>query len=445
MTKQFYINTMGCQMNVYDSEQMALRLNAAGYTQTEDQAAADVIILNTCSIRDKAEQKVYSFLGRLRPLKDANPGLIIAVGGCVAQQEAQKVLKRIPYVDLVFGTRAVPRLTEHLERIGRTRRQIVDTAMEDDELIPEPLLAESALGEVSRFVTIMRGCDNFCSYCVVPYVRGREKSRTPESILAEVNDLVAKGVAEVTLLGQNVNSYGAKEGLCSFSELLRKINDVEGLKRLRFTTSHPKDFNDDVINAFTMLPKLCHHIHLPVQSGSTAVLARMNRKYTRDDYLAKVRKLRAVCPDMALTTDIIVGFPGETGEDFLQTLALLEEVRYDGLFAFMYSDRSVAPAAKFPDKVPPEVKSERLQRLLELQERLTRGKNEALVGTVQEVLVEGRNSQVATGPAQWSGRTGTNKIVHFEADGALTIMPGMLAKIKIDRALSHSLLGKLTA
>lgn len=445
MTKQFYINTMGCQMNVYDSEQIALRLNAAGYTQTEDQLAADVIILNTCSIRDKAEQKVYSFLGRLRPLKNDNPRLIIAVGGCVAQQEAQKVLKRIPYVDLVFGTRAVPRLTEHLERIERTRRQIVDTVMEDDELIPEPLLAESNCGEVSRFVTIMRGCDNFCSYCVVPYVRGREKSRTPESILSEVNDLVAGGVAEVTLLGQNVNSYGAKEGLCSFSELLQKINGVAGLKRLRFTTSHPKDFNDDVINAFATLPKLCHHIHLPVQSGSTAVLASMNRKYTREDYLTKVGKLREVCPDMALTTDIIVGFPGETEEDFLETLALLEEVRYDGLFAFKYSDRKAAPASQYLDKVPLAVKSERLQRLLELQERLTRGKNESLVGTVQEVLAEGRNLQAEKDLPQWSGRTGTNKIVHFVADDDLNIAPGMLVKVKIERALSHSLLGKLTA
>lgn len=443
MTKQFYINTMGCQMNVYDSEQMALRLNAAGYTQTEDQAAADVIILNTCSIRDKAEQKVYSFLGRLRPLKDDNPRLIIAVGGCVAQQEAKKVLKRIPYVDLVFGTRAVPRLTEHLERIERTRRQIVDTAMEDDELIPEPMPAENDGSEVSRFVTIMRGCDNFCSYCVVPYVRGREKSRTPESILAEVRDLVAKGVAEVTLLGQNVNSYGAKEGLCSFSELLQKISAVEGLKRLRFTTSHPKDFNDDVINAFATLPKLCHHIHLPVQSGSTAVLERMNRKYTREDYLAKVRKLKQICPDMALTTDIIVGFPGETEEDFLQTLALLEEVRYDGLFAFMYSDRKVAPAAQYLDKVPQAVKSERLQLLLELQEKLTRGKNESLVGTVQEALVEGRNQQAEEGLPRWSGRTGTNKIVHFETGDDINIAPGMLVNIKIERALSHSLLGKL--
>lgn len=443
MTKQFYINTMGCQMNVYDSEQMALRLNAVGYMQTEDQAAADVIILNTCSIRDKAEQKVYSFLGRLRPLKEANPRLIIAVGGCVAQQEAKKVLKRIPYVDLVFGTRAVPRLTEHLERIERTRRQVVDTAMEDDELIPEPLLANDAGAEVSRFVTIMRGCDNFCSYCVVPHVRGREKSRTPESILAEVRDLVAKGVAEVTLLGQNVNSYGTKEGLCSFSELLHLINDVEGLQRLRFTTSHPKDFNDDVIKAFATLPKLCHHIHLPVQSGSTAVLERMNRKYTREDYLAKVRKLREICPDMSLTTDIIVGFPGETEADFSQTLALLEEVRYDGLFAFMYSDRNVAPASQYLDKVPKEVKSERLQRLLELQETLTCGKNESLVGTCQEVLVESRNAQAEEGLPQWSGRTGTNKIVHFEVADDKVVAPGMLVKIKIERALSHSLLGKM--
>ena len=442
MTKQFYINTMGCQMNVYDSEQMALRLNAAGYTQTEDQAAADVIILNTCSIRDKAEQKVYSFLGRLRPLKEANPGLIIAVGGCVAQQEAKKVLKRIPYVDLVFGTRAVPRLTEHLERIARTRRQIVDTVMEDDELIPEPLPAADAGGEISRFVTIMRGCDNFCAYCVVPHVRGREKSRAPESILAEVNDLVAKGITEITLLGQNVNSYGAKEGLCSFSQLLKMINDVEGLKRLRFTTSHPKDFNGEVINAFATLPKLCHHIHLPVQSGSSDVLKRMNRKYTREDYLGKVRQLRETCPDVAITTDIIVGFPGETEEDFMQTLALLKEVRYDGLFAFMYSDRAVAPASQYLDKVPKEVKSERLQRLLELQEQLTRGKNEDLVGTVQEVLVEGRNPQAGESLPQWSGRTGANKIVHFEAAEEAGIKPGMLLNIKISQALSHSLLGE---
>lgn len=441
MKKFFYINTMGCQMNVYDSEQMALRLIAEGYVQTEEQAAADVIILNTCSIRDKAEQKVYSFLGRLRPLKDANPKLIIAVGGCVAQQEARKVLKRIPYVDLVFGTQAVPSLTRHLERIERTRCQIIDTAMEDGAEIPEPMPEEGMLGEVSRFVTIMRGCDNFCSYCVVPHVRGREKSRTPESILREVRDLVSRGIAEVTLLGQNVNSYGTKEGLCSFSELLRQINDVEGLKRLRFTTSHPKDFTADVIQAFAELPKLCHHIHLPVQSGSTAVLKNMNRKYTREDYLEKVHALRDVCPDMAITTDIIVGFPGETEEDFMQTLALLEEVRYDGLFAFMYSDRKLAPAATYPEKVAHAEKSARLQRLLELQEKLTRGKNESLVGTVQEVLVEGLNPQSDLG--QWSGRTGANKIVHFETDPtqADTVKPGALVNVVIQRALSHSLLG----
>lgn len=442
MTKQFYINTMGCQMNVYDSEQMALRLTAEGYIRTEDQAAADVVILNTCSIRDKAEQKVYSFLGRLRPLKEENPRLIIAVGGCVAQQEAKKVLKRIPYVDLVFGTQAVPRLTGYLERIERTRCQIVDTAMEDGAEIPEPMLAGDTQAEISRFVTIMRGCDNFCSYCVVPHVRGREKSRTPESILQEVCDLVAKGVAEVTLLGQNVNSYGLKEGLCSFSELLRKINGVKGLQRLRFTTSHPKDFTDEVIRAFATLPKLCHHIHLPVQSGSSAVLRSMNRKYTREDYLHKVRALREICPDMAITTDIIVGFPGETETDFMQTLVLLEEVRYDGLFAFMYSDRALAPASTYPDKVSLAEKSARLQRLLELQEKLTRGKNESLVGTVQEVLVEGLNPQSELG--QWSGRTGANKIVHFEPGPArpAVIKPGVLLNVSIERALSHSLLGK---
>jgi tRNA-2-methylthio-N6-dimethylallyladenosine synthase len=454
LKKNLYINTIGCQMNVYDSEQIAMRLAALGYQQTSSLELADLVIVNTCTIRAKAEQKAFSFLGRLARLKKKKPGLITGVGGCVAQQEGEKIFKRIPYLDLVFGTQAIDRLPALIQKIENKRCRIVDIEMTD-----KPEFAETNGGanqqdsQVSRFVTIMRGCDNFCSYCVVPYVRGRETSRHPDVIINEIKELVRAGIKEVTLLGQNVNSYGTKEGLCSFTELLSRVSKIESLLRIRFTTSHPKDFDENLINAFRTNEKLCDHIHLPVQSGSDRVLKRMNRKYDKALYLDKVAKLRDTCPNIAITSDIIVGFPGESDAEFEETLDLIRTIEFDGLFAFMYSDRPNAPAVKFDHKVSDQIKKERLQILLDLQENLTRKKNQTLVGNILPILAEGFSKRQSSGnlnkphqAVQWTGRTSTNKIVNFfQADnpeGVGEISPGKLVFVKIEKAYSHSLWGK---
>ena len=439
-------------MNVYDSELIAIQMADLGYLQTSAVEKADLVILNTCTIRAKAEQKAFSFLGRLARLKKKKPGLIIGVGGCVAQQEGDQMLKRVPHLDLVFGTQAIDRLPVLISKIEAKRCRIVDVAMTENPDPFEPALVEQSQNPVSRFVTIMRGCDNYCTYCVVPYVRGRETSRHPDNIIKEIKLVVDSGVKEVTLLGQNVNSYGKKEGLLSFAQLLDRVQRIEGLSRIRFTTSHPKDFDQELINAFQTNDKLCNHIHLPVQSGSNRILKRMNRKYTRELYLDKVAKLRDTCPDIAITSDIIVGFPGESEADFNETLDLLKKVEYDGLFAFMYSDRPNAPATQLKAKIPEAQKSERLQILLDLQESYTKKKNEALIGSVQSILAEGFSKKQFSGRLnesnqanQWTGRTSTNKIVNFY-QGDLTadcgeISPGKIVQVKIDKAYAHSLWG----
>jgi tRNA-2-methylthio-N6-dimethylallyladenosine synthase len=452
--KRLYLHTIGCQMNVYDSAQIALRLAALGYEQTPSMTRADVIIVNTCSVRAKAEQKAFSLLGRLSAMKRRRKRLIIGVGGCVAQQEGKKILERVPAVDLVFGTQAIARLPRLIQKIEAKRCRIVDVAMEEAPDGFESAVGIRAESPVSRFVTIMRGCDNFCAYCVVPFVRGRESSRRPESIIREIRTLVENGAREVTLLGQNVNSYGKKQHLCSFPELLSKINEIEGLLRIRFTTSHPKDLSAELISAFKNLDKLCAHIHLPVQSGSNRILKRMDRKYTREQYLDKVAKLRDTCPQIAITSDIIVGFPGETEGDFEQTLELVKAVEYDGLFAFQYSDRPHAPAARMPDKITPALKDRRLQILLDLQQKYTKQKNQALVGSTQLILTDGLSKKQVSGPTdggsqapQWTGRTFTNKIVNFSLDGPpidRESLTGRLIDVRIDKALSHSLSGKAT-
>ena len=453
MDKYFYINTIGCQMNVYDSEQIAARLAGLGYQQTGVLEAADLVIVNTCTIRAKAEQKAFSFLGRLARLKIKNPGLIIGVGGCVAQQEGEKILRRVPQIDLVFGTQAIDRLPLIIPKIESKRCRVVDIALKENPDRPDALPDRRADGAVSTFVTIMRGCDNFCTYCVVPHVRGREASRHPDHIMAEIRGLVQSGVKEVTLLGQNVNSYGKKEGLCSFPELLARVNSIEGLLRIRFTTSHPKDFDSGLINAFKTNEKVCDHIHLPVQSGSDRILKRMNRKYTRELYLDKITELKDTCPGIAITSDMIVGFPGETEADFNETLELMDTIKFDGLFAFIYSDRPNAPAVQFKHKISEEEKRERLQALLGLQENFTRMKNQALVGSVQPILVEATSKKQLSGsfndpqPAvQWTGRTSTNKIVNFyhidSPQGCADIFPGKIVRTKIEKAYAHSLWGK---
>ena len=455
-TKYLYINTIGCQMNVYDSEQIAKILTPLGYKMNSSLEFADLIIVNTCAIREKAEQKVFSFLGRLAGLKRRKPNLIIGVGGCVAQQEGDKIMERMPHVDLVFGTHAISRLPYLIEKIEAERCSIVDVEM--SEIIEEfEFVIESPLDrtdpKATSFVTIMRGCDNFCTYCVVPHVRGRETSRLPESIVKEVKGIVKTGVREVTLLGQNVNSYGKKENLSSFPKLLALVNEVDGLFRIRFTTSHPKDLSDDLVSAFKDLDKLCNHIHLPVQSGSNRILKRMNRKYTRDLYLEKIEKLRNNCPGIAITSDIIVGFPGETITDFEETLDLIKRVEFDGIFAFKYSDRPNAPAARFSDKITDQEKKNRLQTILDLQEYFTTKKNRDLVGSNELILVEGLSKKKVDGNTQnkcqhvqWTGRTATNKVVNFtQFEDTIPrdrILKGKVVNVKIEKAYSHSLWGK---
>jgi tRNA-2-methylthio-N6-dimethylallyladenosine synthase len=453
--KRIHISTIGCQMNVYDANQIAGVLAPLGYTGTDAIESADLVIVNTCTIREKAEQKAFSFLGRLAKIKAANPALIVAVGGCVAQQEGEAILKRMPHVDLVFGTHAIFRLPDMIRRIETTRCRLVDVRLSDTIEFDSPVAGPLSDGQVTAFVTIMRGCDNYCSYCVVPHVRGREASRHPDRILEEIRLRVNQGVREVILLGQNVNSYGNKEELCTFAELLERVNGIAGLERIRFTTSHPKDLSEDLIQAFGHLEKLCRHIHLPVQSGDDEILKRMNRRYTREGYLEKVARLRACCPDMAITSDFIVGFPGETDAQFQATLDLIATVRYDGLFAFMYSDRPQAPASAFSGKISEAVKKERLQSLLDLQEQITMEKHQAMVGRIGQVLVEGlsrgieaADSENAAAPIRWTGRLPSNHIVHFSVSGngsgRKEVLTGTVADIIIEGAHAHSLWGRLT-
>jgi len=438
-------------MNVYDSEKIAGLLSSQGYRRTDRQAAADLVVVNTCAIREKAEQKVFSYLGRLAGLKRRKKALLIAVGGCVAQQEGVRILQRQPCVDIVFGTQALGRLPRLVEQAEAGRGPLTDTGPCDGVEALNGLPAGMQISGISRYVTIMRGCDNFCTYCVVPSVRGREASRSPETVVAEVRELVAGGVKEVTLLGQNVNSYGKKENLCSFAELLERINLVPGLTRIRFTTSHPKDLSEELVNAYRRLGKLCHHLHLPVQAGSDRILKKMNRGYTRRHYLEKVDRIRSVCPGIALTTDVIVGFPGETAEDFGRTLDLIRTVEYDALFAFKYSDRPSAPASRFRDKVSEDEKKQRLKQVLDCQEQITRRKNQQRVGLIEQVLVEGPSKKSAAilpdlGSFQWMGRTSENRIVNFVQEAspsAEPMCPGGLVDVMIEKAFSHSLWGRV--
>ncbi|MCF6180284.1 MAG: tRNA (N6-isopentenyl adenosine(37)-C2)-methylthiotransferase MiaB, partial [Geopsychrobacter sp.] len=364
MQKNFYLETFGCQMNIVDSERIVSMLNEIDYQQVESAEQADLILLNTCSVRDKAERKVYGHLGRFKPLKDARPDLIIGVGGCVAEQEGQKMLDEVAFLDLVFGTHNVHRLPELVQQAEAGNRRISVTGFLDRETRLNLFPQRSELDGVTRFVTVMQGCDNFCSYCIVPHVRGREISRPSADVLAEVKALVEAGVREVTLLGQNVNSYGNKEDEINFAQLVRKVAAIKGLARLRFTTSHPKDLSDELIACFAELDTLCHHLHLPVQCGSNEILQKMNRGYSREEYLATVVKLKKTCPDIRLTTDIIVGFPGETEEDFQQTLDLVAEVGYADAFTFLYSKRTGTAAAELEDKIGARIKQQQFERLL---------------------------------------------------------------------------------
>ncbi|MDD9304695.1 MAG: tRNA (N6-isopentenyl adenosine(37)-C2)-methylthiotransferase MiaB [Desulfobacter sp.] len=442
-----YINTIGCQMNVYDSEKLAGILHAYGYETTQIMEEANLVLCNTCSIRHKAEEKAFSFLGRFAKEKKKRPHLITIMAGCVAQQEGKKAFARLPHLDIVLGTQAFARLGKHLDDFYSGKRKIVDTG--ESEMIFEAMPDDACFdqNQISKFVTIMQGCENFCTYCVVPYVRGREKSRPHENIIREIEIMAQSGIKEVTLLGQNVNSYGVKNGDISFPELLSKVSQVKGIHRIRFATSHPKDLSLELIQAMSKIDKVCNHLHLPIQAGSNRVLKKMNRGYTRETYLSRIVALKEFCPDMALSTDIIVGFPSETEEDFQETMDLLEQVEYDSIFAFAYSDRSSAPAAKFADQVDESIKMERLNRLLKFQDQYTEKKNKALIGSDLVVLVEGNSPKPRDGfvktnhnMKQMFGRSESNKIVHFPSDQAVI---GDLVKIHIENAYPHSLWGEV--
>ncbi|PLX88618.1 MAG: tRNA (N6-isopentenyl adenosine(37)-C2)-methylthiotransferase MiaB [Desulfuromonas sp.] len=438
MQKSFFLETFGCQMNVVDSERIVDLLGQIGYQRVDQPDHADLVLLNTCSVRDKAERRVYGHLGRFKPIKDRRPELIIGVGGCVAQQEGERMLEKIPYLDLVFGTHNIHRLPELVQQVERRDGRGNATDFLDRETRLNLFPQRTAGDSVTRFVTIMQGCDNFCSYCIVPYVRGREISRPSDEILQEVRDLVAQGVREITLLGQNVNSYGLKEeGEISFAELLRRVDGIDGLERLRFTTSHPKDLSDELIDCFGTLEKLCHHIHLPVQCGSDRILDAMNRGYHRADYLAKVTRLKRVCPDIRLTTDVIVGFPGETESDFAETLDLVAQVGYADAFTFLYSKRTGTAAAELDDGLQAAEKQKRFDRLLELQQKNSDDIWRSDLGRELEVLVEGESKQ---GDGQVFGRTTWNRIVNFTGSADLI---GQLVKVRITKVFRNSNLGEL--
>lgn len=434
----FFVETFGCQMNIRDSETIKGWLSMIGYTEAINKDSADFILFNTCCVRDHAEKRLMGNIGALKELKDAKPGMIIAVCGCMMQQEgiARKLLKRFPHVSMIFGTNALHRFPEMLnavlngDRIAMTDR--------DGDAIAEglPKLRDN---QRSAFVNIMYGCDNYCSYCIVPYVRGHERSRMPQDIRNEIVSLVDTGITEITLLGQNVNSYGndGSTGM-RFADLLRYVSDVRGLKRIRFMSSHPKDLNEDVMRAIASLPNVCHHVHLPVQSGNSEILRRMNRKYTRDHYLSIISKLREMVPDIEFTTDIIVGFPGESEEAFGDTLSLVEEVGFAAAFTFAYSPRQGTVAARMEDQIPESVKKQRLKALNELQAKKTVENNEKYIGHVGEVLVEGCDERGEE--TLLYGKYQNFKMVYFPGSKELL---NRYVTVKVTKSSKNSLMGEM--
>jgi len=434
MNKSFHIITFGCQMNEHDSERIAGILEKQGCHSSacED---ADIIVLNTCSIREKAEQKFYSELGRIKKYKIAKPELIIVAAGCIAQQEGKAILSRAPYVDVIIGTSDLEKLPELIEKRFDSCKPAFDVSGDPDYHIKRlPALRNDG---IKAWVSIMYGCNNFCSYCVVPYVRGRERSRPSDDIVNEVRQLAEKGYKEVTLLGQNVNSYGnGCESPVNFPSLLKLLNNETDITRIRFVTSHPRDLSEELISAIRDLSKVCESLHLPVQSGSNTILHAMNRRYSREEYLDKVSRLRQEVPGITLSTDIIVGFPGETEKDFLQTMKLLEEVHFDSIFAFKYSQRPQTAACKYQDDVEQQIKEKRLHEVLALQKNITFEQNKRQIGTVQEVLVDGQSKK----GVRLSGRTRGNKVVNFEAPSELI---GNLVHVSITKAGMNSLTGDL--
>ena len=438
--KKYNIITFGCQMNEHDSETIAGMLQEKGCVETMSRDDSDITIINTCSVRENADKRFFGTLGQLKKLKEKNPEYVACVCGCMMQQQhiIDTIKSKYPWVDIIFGTHNIHRFPELLEKVYSEKKKIAET-FEDSDQIVEGLPAKR-LYKHKSFVNIMYGCNNFCTYCIVPYTRGREKSRKPEDIVREITGLVADGVKEVTLLGQNVNSYrgaGESGSECDFADLIYMINDIEGLERIRFMTSHPKDLSDKLIQAFVDCEKLCNYIHLPVQAGSDSVLKRMNRKYTREKYLEVVERLRKAVPDIAISTDIIVGFPGETEEDFEQTLSLVRSVKYDSAFTFLYSVRQGTPAAEYEDQIPEEVKHQRFDRLVDAVNADSAEKNAAYKGRIERVLVEGvskKNENTLT------GRTEGFKLVDFEGGRELI---GQMVNVEITEGKTFSLTGKI--
>ncbi len=434
-SKKYYIETFGCQMNVRDSEHVAGILEGVGFTHTADKSEADCILYNTCCVREHAEKRVFGNIGALREWKEENPSRILGVFGCMMQQRsiAEKLYKRFPYVDVIFGTAQLLQLGSFLSEAAAGNRvfAVSDASARIEENLP------SIRGSLTNaFVNINFGCNNFCSYCIVPYVRGPERSRTPESIEAEVRSLVSEGACEVTLLGQNVNSYGQDLSGMDFPALLERISAIDGLKRLRFMTSHPKDLSDRLIHTMTLRPNICHHVHLPLQSGSDRILEAMNRRYTRAQYMSIVDKLHAAMSDVEITTDIIVGFPGETDSDFQETLDMVSSVDFANAFTFKYSPRIGTKAAVMPDQVPETVKKERLHALNSLQERRVLAQNRRYDGYVGEVLVEG--ADLREKPLAY-GKFSNFKMVYFPGDESLT---GRFVRVRVTGVRKSSLVGE---
>ena len=440
MAKKLFIETHGCQMNEYDSSRMADLLGEHQALElTEDPATADVILINTCSIREKAQEKVFSELGRWRALKEKNPRLVIGVGGCVASQEGAAIRERAPYVDVVFGPQTLHRLPEMIDAARTTRKPQVDISFPEIEKFDR--LPEPRVDGPSAFVSVMEGCSKYCTFCVVPYTRGEEVSRPLADVLAEVIHLADNGVKEVTLLGQNVNGYRGDTGdgrIADFAELLYAVAAIDGIERIRYTTSHPLEFSDALIQAHAEIPELVKFVHLPVQAGSDRILAAMKRNHTALEYKSRIRKLKAAVPDMCISSDFIVGFPGETEQDFAQTMKLIEEVGFDFSFSFVYSARPGTPAADLPDDTPEEVKKQRLQIL---QARISQQGFEIsrrMVGSVQRILVSDYSKK---DPGMLQGRTENNRVVNFRCDNPRLI--GQFVDVRIEHAYPHSLLGSL--
>ena len=435
--KRAFIGVYGCQMNISDAERMEGQLATLGYERTEDMARADLILLNTCCVRETAEDKVYGKIGEIKHIKRANPALIFGITGCMAQKEGEALIRRAPHIDFVLGTNKVHELKATVRQLESARRGPVVDVLLGDAPLPENVPIERT-GRLSAWVPIMYGCNNFCTYCIVPYVRGREHSRRPEDVVREVEEAAAQGFKEITLLGQNVNSYGKDHKIASFAELLLMVDAVKGVERVRYMTSHPKDLSDAVIDAVRQGRHICPHFHLPVQHGSDRILRAMNRVYRKDAYRSLVERIRAAVPDASLTTDLIVGFPGETEEDFRELLEFLREIRYDAAYTFLYSKRSGTPAATMEAQVEDSVKKERLHRLMEVQNEISLEKNAALKGTVQEVLAEGPSR---TDEDVWTGRTGTNKIVLWRKKGQET--EGDIVRVRITQPQTWVLKGEL--